>query len=609
MSEPNLNKHLAGTCSKEKWAKIGAQKRSGVLVPLFSVFSRDSVGIGDLKDLQMLIDWCQKTNNSILQLLPMNDVGSTFCPYDSLSSFALEPVYLSLELLASIMKLDIGADIKKIKERFTLPRVNINYEVKEAKIRLLWDIYLHEKYAKCEDFVNFQEDNKYWLKDYSLFKTLKDHHKGSAWYDWQEEYKFRKAPALEEFSLRHKNEIIFQEWLQWQLYKQFRQVKEYANSKGILIKGDLPILAARDSADIWAHPEFFKLDFAAGAPPDMYCAKGQRWGVPTYNWERIAADNYNYLKEKLKYAQNFYDILRIDHVVGLFRIWSIPYNEPMENQGLNGFFDPADEKKWGKHGWDILVIMLKNTDMLLCAEDLGVIPKVCIDTLNDLGIPGNDVQRWVKDWKVRHNFLPPDEYRELSVAVLSNHDTTNWPAWWENEAGTMDKGLFTRRCVERGIDVKHALACLFDSVRSHHGRLRWKKEIRSVDSLIHILGKRKEEVGDFIDFYKNTYLEKEKLWKYLGLTGALREKSDTKILTAVLDTVLKSRAIFSIQLITDLLYLDNIFFDDPYQHRINTPGTVGDKNWSLVIPLSLEELVKHPVTRIIKDMVVSSGRS
>ncbi len=608
MPESNLNKHLANTNSKEKWAKIGAQKRSGVLVPLFSVFSSDSAGIGDFNDLQMLVDWCQKTNNSILQLLPMNDVGSAFCPYDSLSSFALEPLYLSIKLLAMIMKLDIEADIKKIKKRFPLTRANINYEVKETKIRLLWDIYLHEEYAECDDFVNFQKDNKYWLKDYSLFKTLKDHHKGFAWYDWQEEYKFRKVVALEEFSVSHKNEIIFQEWLQWQLYKQFKQVKGYANSKWILIKGDLPILASRDSADVWAHPEFFKLDFAAGAPPDMYCAKGQRWGVPTYNWERIAADNYNYLKEKLKYAQNFYNILRIDHAVGLFRIWSIPFNEPIENQGLNGFFDPVDERMWGKHGRDILITMLKNTNMLLCAEDLGVIPKVCTDTLNDLGIPGNDVQRWVKDWKVRHNFLPPDEYRELSVAVLSNHDTTNWPAWWENEAGTMDEGLFTRRCVERGIDVKHALALLFDSGRSHHGRLRWKEEIRSVDILIHILGKRKEEVGDFIDFYKNTYLEKEKLWKYLGLTGVMREKSDTKILTAVLNTVLKSRAVFSIQSITDLFYLDNIFSGDPYQHRINTPGTVGDKNWSLIIPLSLEELMDHPVSSKIKDMIASSAR-
>src|SRR3989338_2636598 len=143
----------------------------------------------------------------------------------------------------------------------------------------------------------------------------------------------------------------------------------------------------------------------------MYCAKGQRWGMPTYNWEAIAGDGYRYLKEKLKYAENFYDILRLDHVVGLFRIWSTPYDEPAENKGLNGFFDPRDENMWGEHGRRILSVMLNSTDMLLSAEDLGIIPKTCPKTLEELGIPGNDVERWTKDWNVKHDFLGPEDYR------------------------------------------------------------------------------------------------------------------------------------------------------------------------------------------------------
>ena len=129
------------------------------------------------------------------------------------------------------------------------------------------------------------------------------------------------------------------------------------------------MLVSRDSADVWAHPDFFKLEFAAGAPVDMYCAKGQRWGMPTHNWDRIRSDNFTYVKEKLKVAENFYDILRIDHVVGLFRIWSIPYNEPQETQGLNGFFDPGDENAWGPHGRDLLSILQKSSSLSLCAED------------------------------------------------------------------------------------------------------------------------------------------------------------------------------------------------------------------------------------------------
>ena len=182
-------------------------------------------------------------------------------------------------------------------------------------------------------------------------------------------------------------------WLQWILFKQFKEASAYAARNNIFIKGDLPVLVSRDSSDVWSHPDYFKLDFAAGAPPDMYTALGQRWGMPTYNWEAIAHDNYRYLKEKLKYAQEFYNILRIDHVVGLFRIWSIPYNDPQENQGLNGVFDPLDEQRWDQHGRKILSILVQNTKMLLCAEDLGVIPKCCTDTLLEFGICGNDVAR------------------------------------------------------------------------------------------------------------------------------------------------------------------------------------------------------------------------
>ncbi len=397
--------------------------------------------------------------------------------------------------------------------------------------------------------------------------------------------------------------------MQWLAFRQFKEVKGCAESKKVLLKGDLPILVSRDSADVWAQREFFKLDYAAGAPADMYCAKGQRWGMPTYHWERIAADGHRYLKEKLKYTQNFYDILRIDHVVGLFRIWSIPYNEPLENKGLNGSFDPKDEHRWGEQGRKILSVILENTNMLLCAEDLGLIPKVCRDTLGELGIPGNDVQRWMKDWNVRHDFLEPKDYRGLSVAMLSTHDTTNWPAWWENEAGTVDEELFVRKCNEKKIDYALVKDKLFDAGLSGHARLRWLNYINSIDELAAILGRKKEELKDFIDIYKNTYQEKEKLWQYLKLPGPMREKCDSQILKAAFKITLESRSIFCIELLTDWLMLAGAFKGGSYQYRINFPGSISEKNWSLLMPIALEELLRHKVNREIKEMVVSSGRS
>jgi 4-alpha-glucanotransferase len=341
----------------------------------------------------------------------------------------------------------------------------------------------------------------------------------------------------------------------------------------------------------------------------MYTAKGQRWGMPTYNWEMIEKDGFRYLKEKLKYAQNFYDILRIDHVVGLFRIWSIPYNEPLENQGLNGFFDPTDETLWRAHGRKILSVINESTSMLICAEDLGVIPKACTETLEELGIPGNDVQRWVKDWRGRHDFLPSVEYRNFSVAMLSTHDTTNWAAWWENEAGTVDEAMFVRKCNDRSINYQNVRERLFDLTRSGHGRMRWLEEVDSADKLIGILGKERSVLADFIDIYENTYREKEKLWKQFKLPGAIREKCDRQIVEAAFKVTISSRSIFDIETIIDWLYLGDIFKGDPYQYRINTPGTVSKDNWSLRIPVPLEELIASPLCEKIKKMVKDSGRA
>jgi 4-alpha-glucanotransferase len=610
MSEIKLDQPLLSTASGEKWKRIGLKKRAGVLAALFSLYSQNSQGIGDFDDLKLLIDWAALTGNTIVQLLPMNELGPLFCPYDSLSAFALEPMYISL-MPSSIhsRKKDIPAKIQEIRKKFPAGRFYLDYRIKEEKLRLLGEIFQAGDFIDPADFIKFKQSHSYWLLDFALFKVLKNHHKGRPWYEWQEPFRNRLNHALEDFYAEHEKEINFQMWLQWLAHQQFRAVKSYAEKKKVLLKGDSPILVSMDSADVWAHPEFFKLDFAAGAPPDMYCAKGQRWGTPTYNWQNIASDGYRYLKEKLRYAENFYDILRIDHVVGLFRIWSIPQSQPLENAGLNGAFDPQDEAKWGAQGKGVLSVILRNTKMLICAEDLGTVPPVCTKVLKELGIPGNDVERWVKDWKIKHDFLKTREYRFLSVAMLSTHDTTNWPAWWEEEAGTVDEGLFKRRASDhRKIGFERVKDKLFDLARSQHGRLRWRNEINSVDRLVEILGRKKENLADFLDMYENTYKEREKLWKDLGLGGTMHEKSDTKIMEAVIKLSLDSNAVFCINTILDWLYLSDIIKGDPYPFRINTPGTISDKNWSLVLPLSLEELLKHPVCAKIRQMNLAANR-
>ncbi len=590
-----------------------SRKKAGILAPLFSVYSKNSFGIGDFYDLKALVDWVKLSGSSILQLLPMNEMGSVFCPYDALSSFALEPVYISLLDLPIPKDKSVKRQISSLKDNFTFEKGYCDYSVKEEKLRIMREIFLMQK-EEPQSFKDFKERNAYWLSDFALFKAIKAFHGGKAWFDWPEDYKGRDLKALDNFRNEYPAEIGFEEWVQWQLYEQFKAAKKYAADKGVMLKGDLPILVSRDSSDVWAHHEFFKLEFAAGAPPDMYCALGQRWGMPTYDWGRIEADGFKYLKEKLKYAQNFYDILRVDHVVGLFRIWSIPFAEPLENKGLNGFFDPQDEGKWGDSGRKILKVMQDSTDMFLCAEDLGVIPKVCTDTLKELNIPGNDVQRWVKDWNVRHDFLGKEEYRFMSVTMLSTHDTTNWAAWWENEAGTVDEALFMRRCNDqRQIGFERVKDKLFNDKLSRHGRLRWKDEVDSVEKLLGILSPGgsipREHLSDFIDFWENSFDEKKKLWKLLGLKGKVREKCDIEIMEAVFIFNLNSRALLCVNNIFDLLYISGLLKGDPYKNRINTPGTVSRENWSLLIPVPLEELLNIPLAGRIKELISVSGRS
>ncbi|MCL5674399.1 MAG: 4-alpha-glucanotransferase [Candidatus Omnitrophica bacterium] len=514
---------LLKTSQWKKWEKTGINKRAGVLFPLFSVRSKKSSGIGDFEDLKLLIDFCAGTGNSILQLLPLNEMGSNFCPYDAISSFAIEPSYISVSVDNISEKIESWTD----------------FAIKEKKIKRLKTDFESGTWDTNSEFQKFIEENSYWIYDFALYKTLKDFFKNKPWYQWEKEYVEKDPHTLNQFRKIHAKEMFFYMWVQWQSYKQLRKAKKYAEEKGVLIMGDMPVLVSGDSADVWTWRNYFKTQYAAGAPPDMYSQKGQRWGMPPNNWEIIGKDNYRYLKERLRYAENFYDIIRIDHVVGLFRLWSIPFMEPVENAGLKGFFDPGDETLWEEHGRKTLNIMLENTDMLFCAEDLGVIPPFCPKVLEEMGIPGTDVFRWKKHWETTGGFLKPEEYRAIGISTLSTHDTTDWNSWWENEA---------------------------------------EKD------------------------------EKEKIWKEFKMAGKPKDKSDKKLLGAALKYNFSANSIFSIQSIFDLLELSDILKKTSLKCRINTPGTISNKNWTIVVPVYVEDLLKNPVCEEIKGLIKASNR-
>lgn len=591
------------------WKKVGLKRRAGICVPLFSIYSKKSCGIGEMMDLKLLIDWMQQAGLSILQLLPMNDVGYSFRPYDGESSFALEPIYLSLESLENVFSKSFLPKIQELRRNFPVGPTRVNDAVKQKKMDLLWDIFQSVKDSVAPAFSDFQKKEQYWLEDYALFKVLKENHSGREWESWSEGYKWREACVLGEFRKKNSERILFWKWIQWQLFTQMKTVRDYGRSKNVLIFGDLPFLVARDSADVWAHPEYFKLDFASGAPPDMYISNGQRWGMPPYHWEAIEKDDFQYASQKLSYAENFYDLFRIDHVVGTFRIWIIPVSDPLENAGMNGIFDPQPEEEWKAHGRRLLEMMIQKTGMLPCGEDLGVIPPVCPETLNELAIPGMDVQRWAKYWETDASFKNPEDYRELSISVISSHDTSNLLGWWRFEAGTVDAGLFTRLCREKNIPAEQLKDQLFDKNASRYGRLFWKEELRDFSQIAAILNKPENEIADIKDLYIGSKGEKQKFFQRLNLNpDEIDSLPDQVWIEKALEYAHEVSSIFSIQLLQDWLFLEGKGYEKPWDDRVNFPGTMGSHNWSLRLPVSLEELASLDLADKIRSVLVKTKR-
>ncbi|MFT5207980.1 MAG: 4-alpha-glucanotransferase [Candidatus Omnitrophota bacterium] len=419
------------TKSRTAWKAIGLKRRSGVALPLFSVHSKNSMGIGEITDLELLADWCLKCGMSIIQLLPLQDTGSGFRPYDAESSFALDPMYLNLSKIPGIKLANYKNEFSRLKKRYSSSSKKVNYGIKAAKLKLLWRMF-NERNESCErDFKKYILREKFWIKDYALFKTIQYVTGQSSWEKWEKGIRHRNKQWLNLFSKEHKQSILYYQWMQWQLCMQMEGIKKSLSKKGILLMGDIPFLVSRSSADVWTYQSYFKLDYEAGAPPDYFLAAGQRWGMPPYNWKVIAQHKYDYLSQKLKYAERFYHMYRIDHAIGIFRLWTIPASDPMEAAGRNGFFEPSHEKEWIKQGEELLNVMLKSSSMLPCAEDLGTIPDCSPGILKKFGIPGMDIQRWMRDWVNESRILDNEEYRACGISSISTHDTAPFLTWWQ----------------------------------------------------------------------------------------------------------------------------------------------------------------------------------
>ena len=322
-------------------------KGAGISVPVFSLRSKDSFGNGEFNDLKLLVDWAKKLGVKLIQILPVNDTNATHTwkdsyPYAAISVFALNPIYINLDTVAGKKYADLVKPLRKKQKQLNgTPEVDYEVVVK-FKLSVLKELFLLQKddFLNDEDYKEFFEQNKHWLVPYAAFCYLRDRNGSSDFTKWKlySEYNKESIEKYVSSKAKHFPDIAFHYFIQYHLHCQLKEATDYAHKKGVIMKGDIPIGVYRYSCDTWVEPELYHLDMQSGAPPDDFAQHGQNWGFPTYIWERMEEDGFEWWHKRFVQMSNYFDAFRIDHVLGFFRIWSIPYHEV---EGIMGHFVPA----------------------------------------------------------------------------------------------------------------------------------------------------------------------------------------------------------------------------------------------------------------------------
>ena len=322
-------------------------KGAGVAIPVFSLRTEQSFGVGEFTDLKPLVNWCRRTGLKLIQILPVNDTTATHTrtdsyPYAAISAFALHPLYLNLRQVA-------GPRHQALLHSFEPERRRLNgldaldYEaVIQAKQTILKQIFPLQKQETLQspDYLRFFEQNRQWLVPYAAFCYLRDRYRTPDFSSWPQYSRFHadEIAALGARDSTAHEDIALTYFVQYHLHLQLQEASEYAHAHGVILKGDIAIGVSRFGADVWQEPQLYHLDRQAGAPPDAFGIKGQNWSFPTYNWPRMKQDGFAWWKRRFEQMGRYFDAFRIDHILGFFRIWSIPLNAV---EGILGHFEPA----------------------------------------------------------------------------------------------------------------------------------------------------------------------------------------------------------------------------------------------------------------------------
>ena len=409
-----------------------SKRRAGVLCHVTSL--PNNLDYGDLgEDAYKFIDFLASCGFTVWQVLPLGPTHPDLCPYQSLSAHAGNPQLINLEWL-----LEKGW----LSKNQLHEKINITWT---HRIRCLQHAYLQfKKNASNHEtlkFNTFIERHNYWLDKYAIYMVLHDKFSEQSWTAWPKAYRVCEPNKFESFCKTNESEIEAIKFQQFIFFSQWKELKQYANEKGILIIGDMPIFVAHDSVDVWANREFFALDskghakFVAGVPPDFFSKTGQRWGNPHYQWQQLEKDGFSWWIDRIRTQAELYDAVRIDHFRGLVKYWEIPANEKTAIKG-----------KWvTAPGEKLLQVLTQNyPNLCLIAEDLGTITTDVLELRDEFALPGMNILQFAFDGSSDNPYLPQN-HQKNSLVYTATHDNDTTLSWYESLSTETKK--YVRHCI------------------------------------------------------------------------------------------------------------------------------------------------------------------
>jgi len=402
-------------------------RQGGVLVPLFTLTSSRSWGIGEFPDLAIFARWAAEAGQSVVQILPVGEMPPIErSPYSAMTAMAIDPIYISLpnlvdfDALGGELALEAvdQAALEGIRRSPRIRYVEVR-RLKERWLRHSWDRFLRMEVTRgtprAQSFDRFGEREGWWLDEYALFRALHALHDEQRWQDWPEALAAAEPAAVDHARRALHMEISYRRYLQWIAAEQWAEAKRLAWPSRIF--GDLPFMISADSPDVWARQPEFRFDATVGVPPDAFSETGQDWGLPPWRADVMAANDFAWMRARARRYAHLYDGYRIDHLVGLYRTYVRPIDKTVP-----AFFDPADEPEQIALGEELIGIFLASGAEII-AEDLGVIPPFVRESMARLRLPGIKVLRWERHWHdAGQPPIDPRDFPALSVATTGTHD-------------------------------------------------------------------------------------------------------------------------------------------------------------------------------------------